>query len=586
MAFPLFSSFVCPHKLFRLRMNKREKLTGLYLIVLLPLGIGSALCAVLLLDVEERMSSLLAALVSALCFGLIVRRHFQYVADIRREAASAETAERFRAEQAETHVDELRHYVNELEKSANALRESREKFRHAAYHDALTGLGNRNQFLELLGPAIKEQSEKSSPPFALLFLDLNRFKTVNDSLGHSIGDRLILGVGKRLVELTGDRGRVGRFSGDEFAILLDRVKNQKEAEDFAEFVAREMETVFELEDRQIFTSVCIGIAIGGPRYNSADEVLRDADIAMYYAKETNKRCVVFDQIMHARAVSLLELETDLRLAVERNEFELYYQPLVDLDDVSLMGFEALARWNHPSRGLITPGEFIEVAETTGLIVPMTIGLLRAACEQAAKWKASGIAPESLVISVNLSAVHLAQKGIVDQLRSIIFEADINPEYLKLEITESAVMQNAEHVITVLQKIRDLGIKLSIDDFGTGYSSLSYLHRFPIDTLKIDRSFVGTMEDGSENGEIVRTVIALAKALNLSVIAEGIESIHQFHQLRILGCEYGQGYLFSRPIPAAEAEKLLLDRSRWQNILPANDYGVVARNLEYTQLRIQ
>lgn len=567
-------------------MNKREKLTGLYLLFLLPLGIGTVICALLLLQFGEPWSAGLSITVSLVCFGLIVKRHFQYVGEIRREAASAETAERFRAEQAETHVEELQHYVEELERSAKALRESREKFRHAAYHDALTGLANRNQIVELLEPAIAAQSDEAAAPFALLFLDLNRFKTVNDSLGHSVGDRLILDVGTRLTRLTGDRGRVGRFSGDEFAILLERVKNQREAEDFADLVAREMELVFELEGRQIFTSVSIGIALGTSRYKYADELLRDADIAMYYAKETNKSHVVFDQIMHARAVTLLELETDLRLAVERNEFELYYQPLVNLDDVSLMGFEALVRWNHPSRGLITPGEFIEVAETTGLMIPMTVGLLRAACEQLAKWKKIGIAPEDLVVSVNLSASHLAQKGIVDQLRTIIFEANINPEFLKLEITESAVMQNAEHTIRVLNKIRDLGIKLSIDDFGTGYSSLSYLHRFPIDTLKIDRSFVGTMEDGSENGEIVRTVIALAKALNLNVIAEGIESIHQFHQLRILGCEYGQGYLFSRPLPVAEAEKLLQDPARWQNILPPNDFGVIARNLEYTHLRIQ
>lgn len=566
-------------------MNKREKLTGLYLLFLLPLGIGMAICALLLLQFEENWSAGLAVAVSITCFGLIVKKHFKYVGEIRREAASAETAERFRAEQAETHVEELQHYVEELERSARALRESREKFRHAAYHDALTGLANRNQFIELLEPAIAAQSDAASP-FALLFLDLNRFKTVNDSLGHSVGDRLILDVGKRLSRLTGDRGHVGRFSGDEFAILLQKVKNQREAEDFADLIGREMEMVFELEGRQIFTSVSIGIALGSPRYKHADELLRDADIAMYYAKETNKSHVVFDQIMHARAVTLLELETDLRLAVERNEFELYYQPLVNLDDVSLMGFEALVRWNHPSRGLITPGEFIEVAETTGLMIPMTIGLLRSACGQLAKWKADGIAPENLVISVNLSASHLAQKGIVDELRTIIFEANIDPEFLKLEITESAVMQNAEHTIRVLNKIRDLGIKLSIDDFGTGYSSLSYLHRFPIDTLKIDRSFVGTMEDGSENGEIVRTVIALAKALNLNVIAEGIESIHQFHQLRILGCEYGQGFLFSRPLPASEAAKLLQDPARWQNILPPNDFGVIARNLEYTHLRIQ
>jgi len=249
-------------------------------------------------------------------------------------------------------------------------------------------------------------------------------------------------------------------------------------------------------------------------------------------------------------------------------------------------FEALVRWNHPSRGLITPGEFIAVAESTGLIVPMTTRLLRSACEQAVEWKERGIAPDQMVMSVNLSAVHLAQRGLVDQLRSIIFETGIEAEHLKLEITESAVMQNAENVIAVLKKIKELGVRLSIDDFGTGYSSLSYLHRFPIDTLKIDRSSVSTMEDGSENGEIVRTVIALAKALNLSVIAEGIESIHQFHQLRILGCEYGQGFLFSRPISAKEAENLLADDNRWRNILPPNEFGVIARNLEYTHLRIQ
>ena len=567
-------------------MNNSEKLTGLYLLLLLPCGVGAAIIALLLFQISELWTGGFAGAVSIVCIGMIIKRHFNYVGDIRREAASSETAERFRAEQAETHVEELQHYVEELERSARALRDSRERFRHAAYHDALTGLANRNQFLELLKPAIAAQAAGESRPFALLFLDLNRFKTVNDSLGHSVGDQLILDVGKRLVALTGDRGSVGRFSGDEFAILLDKVKDQLDAEQFADQVSDEMAVVFDLDGRQIFTSVSIGIAIGNVRYKNADELLRDADIAMYYAKETNKGHVVFDQIMHARAVTLLDLETDLRLAVERNEFELYYQPLVNLDDVSLMGFEALARWNHPSRGLVTPGEFIDVAESTGLMIPMTEILLRSACEQLSNWKKDGAAQESLIMSVNLSASHLAQKGIVDQLRTIVFETNIDPEYLKLEITESAVMQNAEHTINVLNKIRELGIKLSIDDFGTGYSSLSYLHRFPIDTLKVDRSFVGTMEDGSENGEIVRTVIALAKALNLSVIAEGIESIHQFHQLRILGCEYGQGYLFSRPVPAAEAEKLLQDAGRWRNILPHNDFGVIARNLEYTQLRIQ
>jgi diguanylate cyclase (GGDEF)-like protein len=564
----------------------KEKFTKLYLLFLLPTGVVSAAISILLFQLSEGRSALTSAAVSLVCFLLIVRRYMSWVENIKTKAASAETAERFRAEQAETHIEELQHYVEELERSAKALRDSRESFRHAAYHDALTGLANRNQFLELLRSCIERTSKLPNERFALLFLDLDRFKTVNDSLGHLVGDRLILDVGKRLSALTGDNGIVGRFSGDEFAILLSRISEPHEAVLFAERVSDNLAVAFDLDGRQIFTSVSIGIAIGHPRYKDAEELLRDADIAMYYAKETNKRQVIFDQIMHARAVSLLELETDLRFAVERNEFELYYQPLVNLDDVSLMGFEALVRWNHPSRGLITPTEFISVAESTGLIVPMTDRLLRSACEQMARWQRDGLANESLVMSVNLSVTHLSQRGIVDLLRTIIFETGIEPECLKLEITESAVMQNAENTIKVLKKIQDLGVRISIDDFGTGYSSLSYLHRFPIDTLKIDRSFVSTMEDGSENGEIVRTVIALAKALKLSVIAEGIESIHQFHQLRILGCEYGQGYLFSRPVPVSEASKLLEDKGRWGNILPANDFGVIARNLEYTQLRLQ
>jgi diguanylate cyclase (GGDEF)-like protein len=564
----------------------KEKFTKLYLLFLLPTGVVSAAISILLFQLSEGRSALISAAVSVVCFLLIVRRYMSWVENIKTKAASAETAERFRAEQAETHIEELQHYVEELERSAKALRDSRESFRHAAYHDALTGLANRNQFLELLRSCIERTSKLPNERFALLFLDLDRFKTVNDSLGHLVGDRLILDVGKRLSALTGDNGIVGRFSGDEFAILLSRISEPHEAVLFAERVSDNLAVAFDLDGRQIFTSVSIGIAIGHPRYKDAEELLRDADIAMYYAKETNKRQVIFDQIMHARAVSLLELETDLRFAVERNEFELYYQPLVNLDDVSLMGFEALVRWNHPSRGLITPTEFISVAESTGLIVPMTDRLLRSACEQMARWQRDGLANESLVMSVNLSVTHLSQRGIVDLLRTIIFETGIEPECLKLEITESAVMQNAENTIKVLKKIQDLGVRISIDDFGTGYSSLSYLHRFPIDTLKIDRSFVSTMEDGSENGEIVRTVIALAKALKLSVIAEGIESIHQFHQLRILGCEYGQGYLFSRPVPVSEASKLLEDKGRWGNILPANDFGVIARNLEYTQLRLQ
>lgn len=567
-------------------MDKKDKLINLYFLLLLPLGLIALVCAILLAQHRDNTSALLTLSVGVVCFGLIVLRHFRYVGEIKVKAAKAETAERNRAEQAEIHVTELEHYVAELERSSQMLRESRERFRHAAYHDSLTGLANRIQFIEHLRSELEKTHANAEGKFAVLFLDLNRFKTVNDSLGHSVGDKLILDVAVRLAEAVGEKGMVSRFSGDEFAILIEDVVDPHESVRFAEYINDKIAVPYSLDGRQIFTTASIGIVFSHPRYTDAEDLLRDADIAMYYAKQTNTGHVIFDQIMHARAVCLLELETDLRLAVEKSEFELYYQPLVNLDNVELMGFEALVRWNHPSRGLITPGEFISIAETTGLIIPMTAQLLRMACTQVVEWQKRGLARPSMVVSVNLSAAYLDQPGIIDQLRTIVFETGIAPECLKLEITESAVMENAENAVKVLNRIKELGVRISIDDFGTGYSSLSYLHRFPIDMLKIDRSFVSSMEEGSENGEIVRTVIALAKALNLGVIAEGIESIHQFHQLRILGCDYGQGYLFSRPIPVAEVNKLLEDPHRWQNILPVNDFGVIARNLEYTQLRLQ
>ena len=271
---------------------------------------------------------------------------------------------------------------------------------------------------------------------------------------------------------------------------------------------------------------------------------------------------------------------------KRNEFELYYQPIIGLDTASLEGFEALVRWNHPQLGLVNPNDFIPLSEKTGLIIPMTVQILHSACTQIVRWQRELPDGRPLSISVNLSGKHFVHPALVDQIRTVISETGITPSCLKLELTESALMENAEMATSMLKQIKETGVHISVDDFGTGYSSLSYLHRFPIDTLKVDRSFVSSMENGSENGEIVRTVIALAKALNLNVVAEGIETIHQFHQLRILGCEYGQGYLFSKPLPVAEIAKLLTDRNQWSNILPANDYGVVARNLEFTQLRLQ
>ncbi len=528
--------------------------------------IAAALIAGLGIKAQKQFSTTLF-LLAIVVTGVVYFTYKRYVDDVKKTAAKAEQSERERAEQAEKHVEELQHYIAEQDRISCALRESKEKFRHAAFHDSLTGLPNRNLFMETLKFAMEKCLQNGEFKFAVLFLDINRFKTINDSLGHSTGDRLILHVAKRLAASVREKDLVARFSGDEFGFILNNISSEDEAIKFAERIKSKIATPFNLNGRQVFTSFSIGIAMGNADYEMAEDVLRDADIAMYQAKGNDKDYVVFDKKMHTRAVTLLQLETDLRSAIEQNQLCMYYQPIINLDRMQLFGFEALVRWNHPQRGLIPPNEFIPVSEETGLIVPMTLWILRTSCLQMVEWQRRFPAEKKLVVSVNLSGKHFAQKDLVEQVQNILEETGLNPASLKLELTESAVMENAERVITMLKQLRDLGIKLSIDDFGTGYSSLSYLHRFPIDTLKVDRSFVSTMEDGSENGEIVRTVIALAKTLRLDVVAEGIETIHQLHQLRILGCEYGQGYLFSRPVPVEEAEKLLEDKNRWEDIIP-------------------
>ncbi len=494
-----------------------------------------------------------------LFFGLIYWTYRRNINEVKETAAAVRDSEKLRAEQAEQHVNELEHYVTELEKSSEALSYSREQFRYAAFHDKLTDLPNRNTIIgritELIG---------SGDKFAVMFLDLDRFRSVNDSLGHSIGDRLIVEVGSRLREMIGDHGTVGRFSGDEFAILMEGANTVADTHGLAAMIVSHIAKPFNIEGRQIFTSVSIGIALGPGNYSRAEEVLRDADIAMYYAKDGSKGFVEFDNDMHTRAVLLHQLETDLRAAIVRREFEVFYQPIVDLSDARLSGFEALVRWRHPTRGLVSPMEFIPAAESTGLIIPMTDQIMRQACRQLVEWQAGYQSP--LIMSVNLSGKHFASADLVDQVDAVLDTTFLDPGSLKLEITESAVMENAEAAISMLHKIKKSGVKISIDDFGTGYSSLSYLQRFPIDTLKVDRSFVSMMGENSENGAIVRTVIALAKALQLNVVAEGVETPDQFHSLRGLGCEYGQGYLFSRPLPSDDIEELLDDANRWSGML--------------------
>ncbi len=554
-----------------------------YLLNALVMYIGGAFMAGLGIKAIEQLDAFMIFVALAIS-GVIYMTYRRYVDDVKVTAAKAEQSERQRAEQAEHHIEELQHHIAEQDRISQALRESKEKFRHAAFHDALTDLPNRNLFMETLKFALEKSKHNQDYKFAVLFLDINRFKTINDSLGHSMGDRLILHVAKRLSTSVRDKDLVARFSGDEFAFILHNIEDIEDAKQFAERIKLKISAPFTLSGRQVFTSFSIGIAVGGADYELAEDILRDADIAMYHAKDSEKDYVVFDQKMHTRAVTLLQLETDLRHAIERKELEMYYQPIINLDSMKLFGFESLIRWNHPTRGLVPPNEFIPVSEETGLIIPMTLWILRTSCLQMVEWQRKSPANKDLIVSVNLSGKHFTDKDLVEQIKTILIETEMNPACLKLELTESAVMQNAESVIQMMREIRDLGIQLSIDDFGTGYSSLSYLHRFPINTLKVDRSFVNSMEDGTENGEIVRTVIALAKTLRLNVVAEGIETIHQLHQLRILGCEYGQGYLFSRPVPVEEAERLIGDASRFENTISYQVPPPIP-NAEITHLRL-
>jgi diguanylate cyclase (GGDEF)-like protein/PAS domain S-box-containing protein len=446
--------------------------------------------------------------------------------------------------------------VQVVARDVSRRKQVEEKLFHDAFHDTLTGLPNRALFMDRLRLAVGRAARAKKYLFAVLFLDLDRFKNVNDSLGHTVGDQLLVAIARRLERCLRHIDTVARFGGDEFAILIDGVEDANDAVRVAERLQREVTTPINVGGLEVFTSVSVGIALSSTGYELPEDVLRDADTAMYRAKAAGKaRHEIFDTAMHARAVALLQLETDLRRAVERGEFVVYYQPIVSLADDSIRGFEALVRWQHPERGLVTPSEFIAVAEETGLIIPLGLWVLREACGQMSEWQARFGLTGALTLSVNISGNQFMQPDLVEQVKRILAETGFDPRRLQLEITESSVIENTETVTAMLVQLRSLGIRLSMDDFGTGYSSLSYLHRFPIHTLKIDRSFVSGCSAGDEN-EIVRTIIMLARNMGMEVVAEGVETREQLDSLRDLSCEYGQGFLFSRPLDADATARLL------------------------------
>ena len=488
---------------------------------------------------------------------IVYLTHRRYIDDIKTSSAQAEQAERDRAELAEQHVEEQKRYIVELERVRTELEESKEHFRHAAFHDALTGLPNRALLTDHLRLSMELTRRRADHHFAVLFLDLDRFKNINDSLGHAAGDQLLVEIARRLELCLRPSDTVARLGGDEFAILLNGLDADVDAVRVAERVQQDLMRPFYLSGNEVYTTASIGITLSAAHYDDAENVLRDADTAMYHAKENGKtRYEIFDAGMHASVVLRLKLENDLRRAIENQEFEIYYQPIVALDTCRITGFEALIRWHHPERGFVSPAEFIPLAEETGLITEIGSWVLREACRQTQQWSLDDSALAMLTISINLSSRQFMQPNLIKQIQHILDDTRLDPHRLKLEITESAVMENAEVAASMLGQLRNLGIQMSIDDFGTGYSSLSYLHRFPIDTLKIDRSFVNRMCEGDENAEIVRTIVTLATNLGMNVVAEGVETAEQHARLKELDCEYGQGYLFSRPVPAADAFALV------------------------------
>src|SRR5438309_3068597 len=438
--------------------------------------------------------------------------------------------------------------------------------------DPLTGLPNRLLFTDRLVRLIKTSLRREKYLFAVLFLDLDGFKMINDSLGHLVGDQLLVGVATRLerclrssdtVARLGETFTVARLGGDEFTILLDDIKEPEDAKRAAERLMIALAPPFLLAGKEVFTSISIGIALSNTAYEQPEDMLRDADTAMYRAKSLGKaRYEVFDADMRASVMARLQLETDLRRALERNEFRNFYQPIVSLESGRIVGFEALLRWQHATRGMISPEEFIFFAAESGSILALASWSLREACRQMSDWRAGSKGYVGLTMSVNLSAKQLLQPHLVEDMDKLLRETALPSEALKLEITESAVMADPAAAAEMLQQIKSLGIRLAIDDFGTGYSSLSYLHRFPLDTLKIDRSFISGNGAGDDGIEIARTIMPMAKNLRLDVVAEGVETIEQVALLKKLQCKYAQGYYFSKPVAPEEIAPLLEDPS-WE-----------------------
>lgn len=427
-----------------------------------------------------------------------------------------------------------------------------------ATHDALTGLPNRALFIDRTKQALDDLKEKATAQFAVLFLDCDRFKVVNDSLGHFVGDQLLIAIARRLAEALPPTALLARLGGDEFTVLATEFVDVAGVLQMVQHMLAAFTQPFQLESREVFITVSIGVAIGHVEYTQPEHILRDADMAMYRAKASgNEPYQIFDPALHQNALKRLQLEIDLRKAIHQEELIVHYQPIMAIDTGKMVGLEALVRWLHPQHGLISPLSFIPIAEETGLICQIGRWVLKESCQQLRHWQKE-VAALPLTMSVNLSARQFAQTDLVAQIDQVLTETQLSPEYLKLEITESTIMENAQSAATVLQALRKRHIQLSLDDFGTGYSSLSYLHSFPVDTLKIDRSFVNRMGEQADDLGLVPLIINIAHTMGMNVVAEGIETQKQLDHLRALNCDFGQGFFFFRPMDAEKISALLAD----------------------------
>lgn len=441
-----------------------------------------------------------------------------------------------------------------------------EQLAHDALHDRLTGLPNRALLIDRLSQAIKRAQREQGFKYALLFLDLDRFKRINDSLGHQAGDQLLIQVADRLSRSIRAVDTVARLGGDEFIVLLEDIDGVRAATEIALRIQESLSSPISLSGQEIRISASIGIALGAQRYHRPDDLLRDADIAMYQAKQNGKaRYAVFDREMHTHVSAMLQLESDLHKAIQNQEFELHYQPIVSLDDLHILGFEALLRWRHPERGLLMPADFLYEAEEAGLMLPIGHWVLQQACSDLASWHEAFPSQPPISMSINLSRKQLLDPALLDLIREILQETNLQPSSLAFEVTESVIVPEEPLVLQALLNLKELGVQLHLDDFGTGYASLYVLPTYPIDTIKVDRSFIHKISQYKDDFEIVRTIVNLGLNLNKNVIAEGIETSEALCHLRSFGCPHGQGFFFHEPLPGEDVQHLLQNAANLEAI---------------------